>query len=85
MDVMGNREFEKVIWALKHSLTHLTLGDYMHDSLLIYIAIMCKQVEVLQLNSAQLTDGSIYHVLKSCANLKALDVSGVLKFTGAAF
>ena len=85
MDVMGNRDFERVIWGLKNSLTHLLLGDYLHDSLLIYIAIMCKQVEVMQLNSAQLTDGSIYHVLKSCTQLTALDVSGCLKFTGAAF
>ena len=42
VDVTGARDFEKIIWALKTSLTHLHIGNYVWDDLLIYIGEMCK-------------------------------------------
>jgi len=42
VDITGARDFEKIIWALKTSLTHFHIGNYVWDDLLIYIGEMCK-------------------------------------------
>lgn len=52
VDVTGSRDFEKIIWNLKGSLTHIYLGNYVWDDLLIYIGEMCKELEVVSVNSA---------------------------------
>jgi hypothetical protein len=83
--VSGSRELERVIFCLKGSLTHLHLGDYIWDDILIYIAEMCKELEVVQLYSKKITDGSISHLLKRAEHLSALDVSGCSEFNGLAF
>lgn len=51
-DVTGARDFERIIWALKGSLTQLYLGNYVWDDLVIYIGEMCKNLEVVAINSA---------------------------------
>ena len=83
--VSGSRELERVIFSLKGSLTHLHLGDYIWDDLLIYISEICKELEVVQLYSKKITDGSISHLLKRAEHLSALDVSGCSQFNGLAF
>ena len=84
IDVSGARDFEKIIWGLKGRLTQLFLGNYVWDDLVIYIGEMCKSLQVVSISSAQVTDGSICHLLKRCEQLTALDVSGWPKFCGLA-
>ena len=66
-------------------MTHLYLGNYLVDELVIYIAEMCKEIEQVEINSTQITDVAISHLLKRAEHLKALDVSGCTNFTGLAF
>jgi hypothetical protein len=84
-DVSGSRELERVIWGLKNTIRHLTLGNYLWDDIVVYIGEICKHLEVLQINSQHVTDGSLSHVLKKCAKLSALDFSGCTNFCGLAF
>jgi hypothetical protein len=84
-DVSGSRDFEKIFWALRGSLTQLSIGNYIWDDLIIYIGEICKELEVVQINSALVTDGSILHMIKKSKHLTALDVSGCIKFCGLAF
>jgi hypothetical protein len=46
---------------------------------------MCKELELIQLNSTQVTDGSICHLLKRAQHLKSVDLSGCTLFSGLAF
>ena len=43
--VVGSRELEQIIYALRGSLTQISLGNYIWDDLVIYIAEMCKELE----------------------------------------
>ena len=83
--VSGSRELEIIIFSLKASLTHLYLGDYIWDEIVIYIAEMCKELELVEFNSTRLTDAAISHLIRRTEHLKALDVSGCTNFTGMAF
>ena len=83
--ISGSRELEIIFFSLKASLTHLYLGDYMMDELVIYIAEMCKEIELIEFNSTKLTDAAISHLIRRTEHLKALDVSGCTNFTGLAF
>ena len=65
--------------------TQLSIGNYIWDDLVIYIGEICKELEVIQINSALVTDGSILHMIKKCKHLTALDLSGCVKFCGLAF
>ena len=47
-DVSGSRDFEKIFWALRGSLTQLSIGNYIWDDLIIYIGEICKELEVVQ-------------------------------------
>jgi hypothetical protein len=51
VDVVGDRDFERIIWNLKGSLTHISLGNYIWDDLLIYIGELCKELEIIAVNS----------------------------------
>ncbi len=51
VDVSGSRDFEKIIWALRPTLTQINLGNYVWDDLVIYIGEMCKLLEVVTINS----------------------------------
>jgi len=75
-EVSGAKDFERVIWLLKGSLTHLQLGNFIWDDLFVYIATMCKELELVQINSTQLTDQALCELLKKSEHLKSLDVSG---------
>jgi DNA repair exonuclease SbcCD nuclease subunit len=83
-EVEGQRELEQIIFALKGSLTNLHMGNYIWDDLVIYIAEMCKELEVVQFFSTQITDACISHLLKRAEHLTALDVAGCSEFTGLA-
>jgi hypothetical protein len=76
VEVSGAKDFERMIWLIKGSLTHLQLGNYIWDDLFVYIAEMCKELELVQINSTQLTDLALCHLLKRSEHLKSLDVSG---------
>lgn len=76
---------EALFFTLRNTLTRLNLGNFVWDDLIIYIAEMCKKLEVLELNSSKLSDASVNHVLKRAIGLKVLDVSGLIEFTGMAF
>ena len=83
--VSGSRELEIIFFCLKASLTHLYLGDFIWDEMVIYIAEMCKEIELIEFNSTKLTDAAISHLIRRAEHLKALDVSGCSNFTGLAF
>ena len=70
---------------LKGSLVELRLGDFLWDELIIYIAEMCKELEVVEFNSRTITDYGIAHLLKRAEFLNALDVSACPEFTGRCF
>ena len=40
--ISGSRELEIIFFQLRASLTHLYLGNYLVDEMVIYIAEMCK-------------------------------------------
>lgn len=81
----AQRDFERIVWLLKGSLTHLQLGNYIWDDILVYIAEMCKELELVQINSTQITDLALCQLLKRSEHLKCLDVSGCTQFSGLAF
>ena len=85
LEVSGAKDFERVVWLLKGSLTHLHLGNYIWDDLFVYVAEMCKELELVQINSTQITDLALCHLLKRSEHLKNLDVSGCTSFSGLAF
>jgi hypothetical protein len=76
LEVSGAKDFERVLWLLKGSLTHLHLGNYIRDDLFVCVAEMCKELELVQINSTQITDHALSHLLKRSEHLKNLDVSG---------
>ena len=83
--ISGSRELEQVIFKLKNSLVELRLGDYIWDDLIIYIAELCKELEIVEFNSSHLSDAAISHLLKRTEHLTTLDVAGCTSFTGLAF
>lgn len=50
--ISGCKELEQIIFRLKGSLVELRLGDFIWDDLLIYIAELCKELEIVELNSS---------------------------------
>ena len=81
-DMSGCAEMEALFFTLRGSLKRLNIGNFVWDDLIIYIAEMCKQLEVLELNSAKLSDAAVNHVLKRAQHLKVLDVSGLIELVG---
>ena len=73
------------MFRLKGSLTELHLGDYIWDDLLIYIAELCKELEVVELNSGQISDAAVSHLLKRTEHLHTLDLAACTRFSGIAF
>jgi hypothetical protein len=63
----------------------LSLGDFIWDELVIYIAEMCKELEIVEFNSTTVSDAAICHLLKRTEHLNAIDLSGCHNFTGLAF
>ena len=61
------------------------LGDYIWDELLVFLAEMCKELEIVELNSRLITDSGLAHLLKRAEHLSALDVSACPEFTGRCF
>lgn len=49
------------------------------------MAELCKELEILELNSVYISDAAISHVLKRSEHLTTLDVAGCTRFTGLAF
>ena len=70
---------------MKGSLVELRLGNYIWDDLLIYIAELCRELEIVEINSSEISDAAISHLLKRAEHLTTLDVAGCQKFTGLAF
>ena len=46
-EVSGARDFERIIWLVKGTLKNLQIGNYIWDDLFVYLATMCKQIELL--------------------------------------
>ena len=82
--VAGSAEFERLFFSMRHSLRRLNLGDYIYDDLIVYIGEMCRNIEVLELNSRTLSDAAVAHMLNRAEHLKVIDVSGLVDFTGLA-
>lgn len=83
--VSGSRELEQIFFGLKWSLKRIKLGDYIWDDFLIYLAEVCRGLEVVEINCAAISDGAIAHLLCRAEHLTALDVSLCPNFTGMAF
>lgn len=83
--ISGCRELEQIIFRLKGSLVELRLGDFIWDDIVIYIAEVCKELEVIEFNSSCISDAAISHVLKRTEHLTTLDVAACTLFTGLAF
>ena len=48
----GCRDLELIFFELKSTLKEVHLGQWAFDELLIYISEICKQIEILEVNSA---------------------------------
>ena len=83
--ISGCRELEQIFFKLRGSLVELRLGDYIWDDLIIYVGELCKELEVVELNSSKVSDAAISHLLKRSVHLTSLDVAGVTTFSGLAF
>jgi len=55
------------------------------DDIVIYIAELCKELEIVEFNSKEVSDVAISHLLKRAEHLTTLDVAGCPRFTGLAF
>jgi hypothetical protein len=60
---------------LKGTLRRVKLGNYIWDDFLIFVAEVCKGIEVLEIRSDTITDAAIAHLLKRAERLTALDIS----------
>ena len=83
--ISGSRELEQILFKLRGTLIEVRLGNYIWDDLIIYMAELCKELEVLEFNSDSISDAAISHVLKRSEHLTILDVAGCTRFTGLAF
>ena len=83
--ISGSKELEQVIFRLKGSLVELRLGNYIWDDFIIYVAELCKELEIVEINSVEISDAAISHLLKRAEHLTTLDVAGCSRFTGLAF
>jgi len=83
--VSGCRELEQVLFSLRYTLYHVAFGNYIWDDLIVYMAEICKELEVVEFNSDTLTDAAISHLIKRAEHLTAIDVSGCKEFMGLAF
>lgn len=83
--ISGSKELEQVIFRLKGSLVELRLGNYIWDDFIIYVAELCRELEIVEINSAEISDAAISHLLKRAEHLTTLDVAGCSRFTGLAF
>ena len=83
--ISGCRELEQIFFKLRSSLVELRLGDFIWDDLIIYVAELCKELEVVELNSTSVSDAAISHLLKRSEHLTTLDVAGLTRFSGLAF
>ena len=60
---------------LKGGLKQVKLGNYIWDDFLIFMAEVCKGIEVLEVRSDVISDAAIAHLLKRAERLTALDIS----------
>lgn len=81
----GNRDVELIYFALKNQLIQLHLGQWAYDGLVIYLVEICKELEVVEINSDQVTDKSIAELLKKLKYLRVLDLAGCPNLVGVAF
>lgn len=83
--ISGNRELELIFFGLKNTLIEVHFGEWMYNDLLIYIAEICKDIEIIEINSTQITDISIVEILRKLKFLRFIDLSGCPNFIGTAF
>ena len=72
-------------FGLKDTLIELRLGEWAYNDLVIYIAEICKQIEIIELNSTIVIDSSIVELLRKLKFLRVLDISGCPNVIGTAF
>jgi hypothetical protein len=70
---------------MRTNLMEVHLGHWAYDDLIIYISEICKSLENIEINSDKVTDLSVTQILRKCAFLRFLDVSGCDNFMGTAF
>jgi hypothetical protein len=62
--VTGNRDLELIFFGLKNTLIELRLGEWAYNDLVMYLAEICKQLEVVEINSTVVDDSGIVEVLR---------------------
>ena len=60
----GNRHLENVFFGLRQNLLEVHLGRWAYDDLIIYMSEICKELEIVEINSDMVTDLSIAELLK---------------------
>lgn len=83
--VTGNRFIELMFFNLKATLLEIHIGQWAYDDLIIYVSEICKELETVEINSANVTDKSITEMLKKLKYLRFLDLSGCNNFVGVSF
>ena len=66
-------------------MIELRLGDYIWDDFIIYVSELCRELEYVEINSTQVSDAAISHLLRRAEHLTTLDVAGCMTFSGLAF
>lgn len=51
MSLTGSNELELILFGLKDTLKEIHLGNWAFDDLIIYMAEICKFLEVIEINS----------------------------------
>lgn len=74
-----------MFFGLRQNLLEVHLGRWVYDDLIIYMSEICKELEIVEINSDMVTDLSIAELLKKSKYLRFLDLSGCDKFFGVAF
>jgi len=74
--ITGNRDIEAMFFGMRAELLEIHLGEWVYDDLLIYISEICKELEIIEINSTLITDLSVAHLLKKVKHLRSLDLSG---------
>lgn len=85
MTMTGSRELEMILFGLKETLIEIHLGQWAYDDLIIYMAEMCKKLEIIEINSDHITDTSVTAIFRKSKYLKVLDVAGCPNFVGGSF
>ena len=72
-----NIDFEKLDWSKIYELKGLYLGfSKITDKVLEKISVVCKNLDILEIEFTNITKEGVQHILKKCVNVTHFNLSG---------